>query len=294
VLHADERNSALSEKLGYDVYHYHLHVVYVPVVEKEVLWSKRCKDPALVGTVKEVIPQISHSKKWPKIKTADEKGKTRFVNSYSFLQDRYFEHMKSAGFDGFERGERGSTAEHLDVLDYKIQQDEKRLDVLDTRIEKRQEKIEKLDKSIAVKSNAKSTLDEINAMGKPALLGGVNFSDDEAKRLKSLARQTIKSDERMAKLKREMDALQVELDKTKTQLQDAKIEANHWHREYTTLLSEVKDFITAIRKFPQRLREFISELFRPEREEQERREAERQAQISERKQQRKSYDIGGR
>lgn len=69
VMHADEKNVGLSEQLGHDVYHYHLHVVYVPVVPKEVLWSKRCKDPALVGTVKEVIPQISHSKKWPKEKT---------------------------------------------------------------------------------------------------------------------------------------------------------------------------------------------------------------------------------
>lgn len=55
VMHADERNSAMSEALGQDVYHYHLHVVYVPVVEKQILWSKRCKDPALVGTVKETV-----------------------------------------------------------------------------------------------------------------------------------------------------------------------------------------------------------------------------------------------
>jgi len=31
--------------------------------------------------------------------------------------------MRAEGFEGFERGERGSTAEHLEVLDYKIQQD---------------------------------------------------------------------------------------------------------------------------------------------------------------------------
>jgi len=37
VLHADERNKALSEELGRDVYHYHLHVVYIPVVQKEIL-----------------------------------------------------------------------------------------------------------------------------------------------------------------------------------------------------------------------------------------------------------------
>ena len=55
VMHADERNRAMSEALGKDVYHYHLHVVYIPVVKKQILWSKRCKDEALRGTVKEVI-----------------------------------------------------------------------------------------------------------------------------------------------------------------------------------------------------------------------------------------------
>ena len=62
VMHADERNKAMSEALGQDVYHYHLHVVYVPVVEKEILWSKRCKDENLRGTVKEKIMQVSSSK----------------------------------------------------------------------------------------------------------------------------------------------------------------------------------------------------------------------------------------
>ena len=49
VMHADERNRAMSDALGQDVYHYHLHVVYIPVVEKQILWSKRCKDKSLVG-----------------------------------------------------------------------------------------------------------------------------------------------------------------------------------------------------------------------------------------------------
>lgn len=43
VMHADEVNRAMTEALGREVYHYHLHVVYVPVVEKQILWSKRCK-----------------------------------------------------------------------------------------------------------------------------------------------------------------------------------------------------------------------------------------------------------
>jgi hypothetical protein len=27
-MHADERNKALSDQLGRDIYHYHLHVIY--------------------------------------------------------------------------------------------------------------------------------------------------------------------------------------------------------------------------------------------------------------------------
>ena len=127
VLHADERNKALSEELGRDVYHYHLHVVYVPVVQKEIKWSKRTKDKSLIGKVKEVIPQISHSKKWPMRVQVERDGKTVTLNSYSLLQDRFYQHMREAGFEGFERGVRGSTREHLSELDYKIQQDDKRL-----------------------------------------------------------------------------------------------------------------------------------------------------------------------
>ncbi|WP_420841596.1 plasmid recombination protein [Desulfosporosinus fructosivorans] len=74
VMHADERNRALSEQLGRDVFHYHLHVACVPVVDKETKWTKRCKDPVLVGTTKEIIKQVSHSKKWPKLKQLDENG----------------------------------------------------------------------------------------------------------------------------------------------------------------------------------------------------------------------------
>ena len=130
VMHADELNSALTEKLGYPVYHYHLHVVALPVVEKEIRYSKRCKDPELVGKVKEVIHQISHSKKWASQKVTDENGKSHLIKSYSLLQDRFFEHMRDAGFEDFERGERGSTAQHLSVTEFKVKKETERLENL--------------------------------------------------------------------------------------------------------------------------------------------------------------------
>ncbi len=127
IMHADELNTALTEQLGHPVYHYHMHVVALPVVEKEVRWTKRCKDPSLVGTVKEVIHQVSHSKKWASQKVTDEAGHTQIVKSYSLLQDRFFEHMRDAGFEDFERGERGSTVEHLSVIEYKTKKESERL-----------------------------------------------------------------------------------------------------------------------------------------------------------------------
>ena len=127
VMHADELNTALTEQSGHPVYHYHMHVVALPVVEKEILWSKRCKDPALVGTVKEVIHQISHSKKWASQKITDENGHTLIIKSYSLLQDRFFEHMRDAGFVDFERGERGSTAQHLSVTEFKVKKEREML-----------------------------------------------------------------------------------------------------------------------------------------------------------------------
>ena len=121
VMHADERNRAMSEALGEDVYHYHLHVVYIPVVEKQILWSKRCKDESLRGTVKETITQVSRSKKWESKPVLDKdgnpmlnaKGKKILKSSYSVLQDDFFHFMRNAGYTDVERGERGSTEEHL-------------------------------------------------------------------------------------------------------------------------------------------------------------------------------------
>ncbi len=142
VMHADELNSALTEKLGYPVYHYHLHVVALPVVEKEVRYSKRCKDPELVGKVKSVIHQISHSKKWASQKVTDEDGKSHIIKSYSLLQDRFFEHMRDAGFEDFERGERGSTAQHLSVTEFKVKKETERLENLEKQTEQARERLD--------------------------------------------------------------------------------------------------------------------------------------------------------
>ena len=138
VMHADERNSRMSKELGRDIYHYHLHIVYIPVVEKEILYSKRCKDKSLVGKVKEVIHQVSASKKWASHPALDENGKPVLnkngkpvlKKSYSVLQDKIYEQMKSFGYTDIERGEKNSGEEHLTVTQFKILQEEETLSSL--------------------------------------------------------------------------------------------------------------------------------------------------------------------
>lgn len=152
VMHADEKNQAMSEKLGEDVYHYHLHVVYIPVVEKQVLWSKRCKDKSLIGTVKETIMQVSHSKKWISKPAIDEKGdpilqkngKPVLRKSYSVLQDDFFHYMRNAGYMDVERGEKGSDEEHLTVTQFKVQKEQERLIELQHQSQIQQQLMEQL------------------------------------------------------------------------------------------------------------------------------------------------------
>ncbi len=153
VMHADERNRTMSDALGQDVFHYHLHVVYILVVEKKILWSKRCKDPALVGTVKDTIMQVSRSKKWASQPATDDlgiplvskSGKPVLKPSYSVLQDDFFNAMHAAGYDDVERGQQGSTEEHLTVTQFKVQQEQQRLSKVQAEIAASQQEIAQLD-----------------------------------------------------------------------------------------------------------------------------------------------------
>lgn len=210
VMHADERNRAMSEALGEDVYHYHLHVVYIPVVEKQILWSKRCKDESLRGTVKETITQVSRSKKWESKPVLDEdgnpmlnaKGKKILKSSYSVLQDDFFHFMRAAGYTDVERGERGSTEEHLTVTQFKVQAEQQRLEAVTgqvaqaeqtledakTATEKQKKKLEALQKETKAAKTIALTVQDIEAMGKKSsITGNVSLTQDQCDTLKRYA-----------------------------------------------------------------------------------------------------------
>lgn len=115
VIHYDEINRPLTEKYGFPVYHYHMHVIAIPTVIKEKKWTKRCKDPKLIGTVKERIIQVSDSKFWA-WKAGDEK-------SYAKFQNEIYEHLHPQ-YPDLLRGESNQKAKHLDQDTFKAAKDE--------------------------------------------------------------------------------------------------------------------------------------------------------------------------
>ena len=254
VMHADERNRAMSEALGEDVYHYHLHVVYVPVVEKQILWSKRCKDKSLIGTVKETIMQVSSSKKWASTPALDEngnpmltaKGKPILRKSYSVLQDDFFNVMLAAGYADVERGERGSTEEHLTVTQFKVAQESARLEALADKVESKEAILHRLEEKTKAQKTIQVSHAEIDQMGKKTLLGKVELTQQEATQLKQLAKNGITAGAEIADLKQ--------------QLKDAKKSARIWKQRYEELLERTKDFLAALAKTPELVQDFLRQI----------------------------------
>ena len=263
VMHADERNKSLSEELNRHVYHYHLHVVYIPVVEKEIRWTKRCKDKALVGTVREVIHQVSHSKKWASVKALNENGepirteygKAVLIPSYSLLQDRFFEYMKNAGFKDFERGVRGSTTKHLSVLDYKLQQDAEKLTRIEKQVEAQQKELVSISEQLVVDHKASKTFHELDELGRKKMFGKVELTEQDYKEVISLAKEGVLSRSKIADLTRK--------------LSDTSSRLFNWQLSWQELDEQTKEFRQAIKLAPQRIKDVISDIFLKDREERE-------------------------
>ena len=285
VMHADEINLAATEDLGKEVYHYHLHAMVLPVVEKEILWSKRCKDPELRGTVKEVVNQISHSKKWKSdIPLVDEKGnpllrkngKPMFRASYSILQDELFNHMTEKGFKGFQRGEYGSTAEHLTSLQYQIKQDTQRLDKLQQRIQKEQVKYKSSHQIF-------KTYNEIDSMGQKTFTGKIAISKEDYKELTTLAKEGITSRAEIKKLEEDVGYYQQRYYNTANTLENMKSRYNELKEKCRPFLQALEHFPEVAKLFTEKVKQLFSFKEAQERAEKEAREKERQERIKARR-----------
>lgn len=271
VMHADERNRAMSEALGQDVYHYHLHVVYIPVVEKQVLWSKRCKEKSLVGTVKETIMQVSRSKKWESKPALDAdgkpmlnaKGKKVLKSSYSVLQDDFFRFMHSSGYEDIERGERGSTEEHLTVTQFKVHAEQRRLEAVTAQVAKTEQALTAVKEEMRTTKTAALTAREIKEMGKQnPITGNISLTPQESKEIKKYAVIGL--------------AMKAENAKLLEQLTAAKKAAAVWKQRYNALQEKYEElkrksqpYLLALKAAPEKVRAFISGILAQTRDEKE-------------------------
>ena len=246
VMHADERNRAMSDALGKDVYHYHLHVVYLPVVEKQILWSKRCKDESLRGTVKEIIQQVSMSKKWDSKPTLDEngtpilsaKGKPVLKKSYSVLQDDFFRYMRDAGYDDVERGERGSSEEHLTVTQFKVQQEQARLAELTEQNRQQEQQAATLGKQIKKIQNQQvdvAAIEKIEAKSVP-FSSKVAVEREDFEHLSTLAKKYVAAEKKESKLQKALDAANRLIARLKAEIAGLKQELS----EYKSIRSKFR------------------------------------------------------
>lgn len=271
VMHADERNRAMSEALGQDVYHYHLHVVYIPVVEKQVLWSKRCKDKSLVGTVKETIMQVSRSKKWESKPALDAdgkpmlnaKGKKALKSSYSVLQDDFFRFMRSSGYEDIERGERGSTEEHLTVTQFKVHAEQRRLEAVTAQVAKAEQTLTAVKEEMRTTKTAALTAREIKEMGKQnPITGNISLTPQESKAIKKYAVIGLTLKAENAKLHEQLTAAQKAAAVWKQRY-------NALQEKYEELKRKSQPYLVALKAAPEKVRAFISGILAQTRDEKE-------------------------
>lgn len=273
VMHADELNTALSEKYGKPIYHYHLHVIAIPVVEKEIKWSKRCKDKSLIGTTKEIINQVSHSKKWKSEQLTDnfgnpvydENGKAKLVKSYSLLQDRFFQYMSDSGYRGFIRGIKGSTKEHLSDLEFKIKKETVKLEKITNSVDEKQSNFDnymQYDKKV----------EDISNLGKPKKFSKkIELEPKDYETLTQYAKKGIVADK--------------EIYERDTKIENLRNTVNRWIEKYDGLVEKTKEYFHAIKLAPQKVADFFRSLFDKEKQdelerqriEQEKIQAERKA-----------------
>ena len=260
-------------------------------MEKQILWSKRCKDEALRGTVKEVITQVSRSKKWESKPVLDEngnpmlnaKGKKILKSSYSVLQDDFFNFMRNAGYTDVERGEHGSTEEHLTVMQFKVQAEQQRLEAVTGQVaqaeqsledakaatEKQKKKLEALQKETKTAKTIVLTVQDIEAMGKKATFGNnITLTPDECDTLKRYAVNGIIANADNKRLKEKLASTEKSVSIWK-QRYDA------LHEQYQELKKKAQPFLDALEIASERVRAFLNAILARGKETQEHKQPDR-------------------
>jgi len=193
------------------------------------------------------------------------KGKKILKSSYSVLQDDFFNFMQNAGYTDVERGERGSTEEHLTVTQFKVQAEQQRLEAVTGQVaqaeqsledakaatEKQKKKLEALQKETKTAKALALTAQEIESMGKKnALTGNITLTQDECRTLKDYAISSFAEKAEKIKYKQKFEQAEKSA-KTWKQRYDA------LHEQYQELKKKAQPFLDALEIASERVRAFL-------------------------------------
>ena len=222
------------------------------------------------------------SKKWDSKPALDKngepilsaKGKPVLKKSYSVLQDDFFQYMRDAGYDDVERGERGSSEEHLTVTQFKVQQEQARLAGLTEQNRQQEKQAATLGRQIEKIQNQQvdvAAIEKIEAKPTP-FSSKVAVEREDFDRISTLAKKYVTAEKKESKLQKALDAankliakLKAEIDSLKQEISDyksvhSKLCAAELERENTELRGKVRSYEDVIQ------RKNLWRFFRPHRE----------------------------
>ena len=180
--------------------------------------------------------------------------------------------MISHGFTGFERGALGSTAVHLDTLQYKIEKDRAKLAEIEGRIEQA-----KLDYEPAFE--AKRKIEEIDSLGKKNLTGKVVLSEKDYQDLTALAKEGLTSRSKIWDMHRTIEYYCDGFNRYATRYENLR-------DKYEELTEKCRPFLDAMEHFPELVTAFMKKVKDLFTDKAAREQAERERQIAEREKQR--------
>lgn len=184
----------------------------------------------------------------------------------SVLQDDFFNFMRNAGYTDVERGEHGSTEEHLTVTQFKVQAEQQRLEAVTEQVvqaeqsledakaatEKQKKKLEALQKETKAAKAVALTAQEIESMGKKnSFTGNITLTADECRTLKDYAVSSFA--EKAEKIKYKQKYEQAE--------KSAKVWKQRFEKlqeQYLELKQKVQPFLDAIEVASERVWAFVN------------------------------------
>ena len=184
------------------------------------------------------------------------------------LQDDFFNFMRAAGYTDVERGERGSTEEHLTVTQFKVQAEQQCLEAVTGQVaqaeqsledakaatEKQKKKLEALQKETKAAKAIALTVQDIEAMGKKATFGNnITLTPDECDTLKRYATNGILFHAENERLKGKLESAQKSASIWKQRCEEA-------NKKYQELKQKAQPFLDALEIASEKVRAFINSI----------------------------------